>query len=65
MGVIKGWIRPPWSSDQSGNHNSSAASSKKDKSGRFTVTVDALNVRDQPNRKGSIVATYKKGESFT
>lgn len=64
-GVIKGWIRPPWSSNQSGDNNSSVSSSIKDKSGRFTVTVEALNVRDRPDRTGSIVATYKKGESFT
>lgn len=56
-----------WSTHCDGRQYAKAkpkAPARKAKSGRATVTVDVLNVRDNPSTSAKIVATYKKGEAF-
>ncbi|TWS94672.1 MULTISPECIES: CHAP domain-containing protein [unclassified Streptococcus] len=78
-GNIIGWIRPPYDNNQNlpsinssttvvQNTNSSSSSTTykklRNESGRFTVTVSQLNVRNSPSTSGSPVATYSSGQYF-
>jgi hypothetical protein len=41
-----------------------ASTGRTDKSGRATVTVNLLNVRNEPNDNGAVVAQYTRGQVF-
>lgn len=69
MTGVWGVIRPPYESGNSGGATKPPPVKPPVgifvwKNGRFTLTVSAINVRDQPSRQGAVVATYTRGQSF-
>ena len=65
---LVGWFYPPYS-DQEATEVPSVASSGnlgkiKDETGKMTVKVSLINVRDKPGLDGNVVATYGYGEVF-
>ena len=58
-GVV-GWFYPPYDNDDAVYNGLM----RLDRPRKFTVTVDKLNVRNEPSTNSEIVAVYEKGESF-
>lgn len=75
-GVIIGWIRPPYKDKVAPlsvsisqvpaiiSEPTSGYEKVRDESGKFTVTVSQLNVRNAPSTSGSPVASYRNGDFF-
>lgn len=66
---VAGWFYPPYGGEAKPKETTTIPSINEieliKENGTFTVDVNAINVRREPNLKSEIVATYKKGESVT